>query len=537
MENKQTLIAILLMLVVWMGFSILFPPQSSREESPVEQKADEVSSETESSAPQASAPDPRVSGEVGLSLPNSANSDSFVVDTPRLKLVLAQDSGRFLRVELKNYSESLKDSTDSVVLVDTSEQGVGTLALRGTDGFSAIDGLSWKRSDQGDLSLADGERHTIQFKAETPEGLQLTKTLEFDAARYQVDIDLQVDNKGNAPLSGNLVLSHFQPWTDDMEGSMYEFVGPTTLTEDKKHQDKVKNLESEGEDYSAPIFWTGFEKKYFITALIPADDSISQAQVRLMSDMVVNSLVTGYQTINSGEQRQFSFKSYLGPKDFDILSDAGYRLSDAVDFGFFGFLARPLLHVLNFFYGFLHNYGLAIILLTLIIKLLFWPLTQKSYSSMKGMQKLQPHMQKLREKYKDDKQRLNTELMNLYKEHRVNPLGGCLPMLVQIPVFFALYKVLLISIELRHAPFFLWIVDLSAKDPFYITPLLMGASMFVQQKMTPTTMDPMQARIFLAMPIVFTVLFLNFPAGLVLYWLVNNLLTIGQQYLIYRKKD
>jgi YidC/Oxa1 family membrane protein insertase len=212
-------------------------------------------------------------------------------------------------------------------------------------------------------------------------------------------------------------------------------------------------------------------------------------------------------------------------------------LSDAVDFGFFGFLARPLLHVLKFFYGFLHNYGLAIILLTVIIKLIFWPLTQKSYTSMKGMQKLQPQMQKLREKYKNDKQRLNVELMNLYKEHRVNPLGGCLPMLVQIPVFFALYKTLLISIELRHAPFFLWIADLSAKDPYYVTPLLMGASMFVQQKLTPSTMDPMQAKLFLAMPIVFTVLFLNFPAGLVLYWLVNNLLTIGQQYLIYRQKD
>jgi YidC/Oxa1 family membrane protein insertase len=190
---------------------------------------------------------------------------------------------------------------------------------------------------------------------------------------------------------------------------------------------------------------------------------------------------------------------------------------------------------LKFFHGYLGNWGFAIILLTVCIKALFWPLTQKSYSSMKAMQKLQPKMAKLREKYANDKQRLNTEMMTLYKENRVNPFGGCLPILIQIPVFFALYQVLLRSIELRHAPFMWWITDLSAKDPYYVTPLIMGVTMFLQQKMTPTTMDPMQARLMMMMPVVFTFLFLNFPSGLVIYWLVNNVLTIAQQYLINRK--
>jgi YidC/Oxa1 family membrane protein insertase len=537
MENKQTLIAILLMLVVWMGFSILFPPQPQQENEVAQQQEVSQSSSGETPAASITPVDPTVSGNVGLPLKSSVDKGVFVVDTPRVRLTLAQDSGRVLRTELKNYRQSLKDTAGAVVLVDTLQRGVGTLGLGGTDGFRALEGLSWSRQDRGDLRLSEGEQRSLVFTAKTAEGLDLVKTLEIDADHYQINVTLRVANQGSAPLSGNLVFSHVQPWSDDMEGSMYEFVGPTTLTEEKKYQDKVKDLRKEEKKYSAPIYWTGFEKKYFLTALIPVDDTISEAQVRYLSDMVVTSLFTGYQTLSPGDVREFSFKTYMGPKDFDLLSAAGHRLSDAVDYGFFGFLARPLLHVLKFFYGFLHNYGLAIILLTVIIKLIFWPLTQKSYTSMKGMQKLQPHMQKLREKYKDDKQRLNVELMNLYKEHRVNPLGGCLPMLVQIPVFFALYKTLLISIELRHAPFFLWIADLSAKDPYYVTPLLMGASMFVQQKLTPSTMDPMQARLFLAMPIVFTVLFLNFPAGLVLYWLTNNLLTIGQQYLIHRQKD
>ncbi|WP_321371232.1 membrane protein insertase YidC [uncultured Desulfuromusa sp.] len=193
--------------------------------------------------------------------------------------------------------------------------------------------------------------------------------------------------------------------------------------------------------------------------------------------------------------------------------------------------------VLKFFYNYLGNYGFAIILLTVCIKLIFWPLTQKSYKSMKGMQKLQPEMKKLREKYGSDKQKLNQEMMSFYKENKVNPMGGCLPMIIQIPVFFALYRVLLGSIELRHAPFMLWITDLSAKDPYYVTPLIMGVTMFLQQKMTPTNMDPTQEKIMLMMPVVFTFMFLNFPAGLVLYWLTNNLLTILQQYLIRRQPD
>jgi YidC/Oxa1 family membrane protein insertase len=204
----------------------------------------------------------------------------------------------------------------------------------------------------------------------------------------------------------------------------------------------------------------------------------------------------------------------------------------SLDLGWFTVLAKPMLHALKFFYGYIPNFGIGIIIITVILKILFFPLTHKSYKSMKDMSKLQPKMVALKEKFRNDKDGLNKAVMELYREHKVNPLGGCLPMIVQIPVFFALYKALMFSIELRHAPFMLWITDLSDKDPYYITPLLMGVTMFIQQKMSPSNMDEMQQKIMLALPVVFTFMFLTFPSGLVLYWLVNNILTIGQQLYI-----
>ena len=218
----------------------------------------------------------------------------------------------------------------------------------------------------------------------------------------------------------------------------------------------------------------------------------------------------------------------------DILTAQGVHLEDSIDLGWFSFMAKPFLMAMNFLHAYIPNYGLVIILLTVIIKILFHPLTKKSLNSMKEMQKVQPQIVALRERYKDDKEKMNRELMELYKRYKINPVGGCLPMILQIPVFIALYNVLSASIELRHAPFALWIYDLSAKDPYYVTPILMGATMLIQQKMTPSTVDPTQAKVMLIMPVVFTFMFLNFPSGLVIYWLINNVLSIAQQYYIQK---
>jgi len=253
-------------------------------------------------------------------------------------------------------------------------------------------------------------------------------------------------------------------------------------------------------------------------------------------EMVETTFVGPALKIEPNTQQELQFRFYAGPKELHDLTLAHTKLEKAIDFGWFDVIAQPLLLCLKFFYSYTHNYGIAIILLTILIKLLFWPLTNKSFTSMQAMKKLQPLMQKIREKYKDDPQRMNQEIMQLYRTQKVNPFGGCLPMVLQIPVFFGLYKALLYAIELRHSPFIWWIQDLSAKDPYYITPIVMGATMFIQQKMTPTGADPMQAKIMLFMPIIFTFMFLNFPSGLVIYWLFNNVISIGQQVYINRQK-
>ncbi|HZE21985.1 MAG TPA: membrane protein insertase YidC, partial [Desulfobaccales bacterium] len=254
------------------------------------------------------------------------------------------------------------------------------------------------------------------------------------------------------------------------------------------------------------------------------------------NEPMVASLRNPVEGLQPGQTAQVSYLLYFGPKNIKDLNP--YGLARAVNFGWFDFLGKPLLFVLNWLDSFCGNYGWSIIVLTVLLRIVFWWPNHKSYKSMKDMQKLQPKVAKIREKYKDDREAMNKELMALYRTFKVNPMAGCLPMLLQLPVFIALYNVLGYAIELRHAPFvpvlpfthIVWLADLSAKDPLLITPLLMGATMFIQQKMTPTAGDPTQAKMMMFLPVVFTFLFLNFASGLVIYWLVNNILSIAQQY-------
>jgi YidC/Oxa1 family membrane protein insertase len=256
--------------------------------------------------------------------------------------------------------------------------------------------------------------------------------------------------------------------------------------------------------------------------------------------------------VEPGMRANVSYQIYFGPKSLKVLSGMDNHLDAAIDFGWFDFIAKPSLWVMNFLYGYIPNYGIAIIVLTILIKILLFPLSHKSYKSMNEMKKLQPLMSEIREKYKDDKKKMNEEMMTLYRTYKINPMGGCFPMLIQIPVFIALYRMLYEAIELRHAPFFGWINDLSSPDrlhlfdisyvPFMQPPygipvltIVMGATMFLQQKMSPPPGDPAQAKMMMLLPLVFTVIFINFPAGLVIYWLTNNILSIAQQYYISKK--
>jgi len=283
--------------------------------------------------------------------------------------------------------------------------------------------------------------------------------------------------------------------------------------------------------YSGNISFAGFNSKYFLfSAISPGTDIFAKKNGNIVSFIFPKSL-----SVSPGKTVKASLNIYEGPKKLSLLTPIGHNLSSTLSFGFFGFFSVILLHILEFFYAFVHNYGIAIILLVLGIRIVFYPLTYTGFKSMKQMQKLTPKINEMRDKYKDNKVELNKKIMELYKESRVNPFGGCLPMILQIPVFYGLYQTLLMSIQLRNAPFIFWIHNLSVQDPYYILPILMGISMLISQKMNPMMGDPTQAKIMLVLPIVFTFIFIHFPAGLLLYWTVNNILTIAQQYIINRK--
>jgi YidC/Oxa1 family membrane protein insertase len=284
------------------------------------------------------------------------------------------------------------------------------------------------------------------------------------------------------------------------------------------------------------IKWFSFGGEYFSALLIPPPSKEITVSVKgsdkepLKADLAPSAV-----SIAPREKVNMTYQVYLGPKDEDQLKTLGVGAEKLVDFGYFTIVAKPLLWFIRFTHKVTGNYGLDIIIISILIKIIFLPLTQISFKSMKEMQRVQPEMNRLKEQYKNDKARLQQEIMLLYKRRKINPMSGCLPMLIQIPVFIALYNALQNGIEMRHAPFFLWIMDLSAKDPIYVTPIIMGATMFIQQKMTPTAGDPAQAKMFLLMPVMFTFLFLSFPSGLVLYWLINNVLSIAHQYYLNKK--
>ncbi|MEW6615005.1 MAG: membrane protein insertase YidC [Thermodesulfobacteriota bacterium] len=434
--------------------------------------------------------------------------------------------------KLEKYKDKIGKDAQSIDLVagGKSEDYPLGLEFSKTDLYDIREALFEVNKDS--LSLKErGKQGSVSFSWTSAEGIELIKTFTFSAGKYLVGLDVNITNLSDKDTKEDSVLSWKTKLDPSKKVDSYSFSGPVALVDGNLEEVKIKKLD-EDKAYSGTIKWAGYEDKYFISSIIPKEPRKTKLRMSKPSEDVVSVDIIEPIELQHGGKMSYSYYLYLGPKDLDILKSVGADLQKSLDFGWFDIIAKPLLIFLKYINKGTHNFGLAIIVLTIVIKILFFPLTHTSYKSMKDMQKVQPLMLKLKKKYKDDKEKLNKEIMALYRSHKVNPLGGCLPMILQIPVFFALYKALLGSIELRHAPFIFWINDLSAKDPYYITPIIMGASMFIQQKMTPTVGDPTQAKIMLLMPIIFTIMFLNFPSGLVIYWLVNNVLSIGQQFYI-----
>jgi YidC/Oxa1 family membrane protein insertase len=454
------------------------------------------------------------------------------ITTDLYEAVFTNRGAKLKSWRLRKYKDKTgKDAHDiEMIAAEKSEEYPLSLAFSKTDYHNLSEAVF--ETDSNSMSLMEAwESGSISFSWTSPEGIEVSKKFTFYADKYLLDIDVSILNLSDMRLKENTIFSWKRKFDPEKGGDRFSFAGPQALVNDELEEIKVKKIK-EDRFYSGVIKWAGYGDKYFISSVIPREPQNTKLRISKSSTDVISIDIIEPIELNYGEKAMYGYSLYSGPKDIDILKSAGADLQKALNFGWFDVIAKPLLIFLKFINRMTNNYGVAIILLTVVIKVIFFPLTHYSYKSMKDMQKVQPLMAKLKKKYKDDKEKLNREVMALYRTHKVNPLSGCLPMILQIPVFFALYKALMGSIELRHAPFVFWIKDLSAKDPSYITPILMGASMFMQQKMTPTMGDPMQAKVMLAMPIVFTFMFLNFPSGLVIYWLVNNVLSIGQQLYI-----
>jgi YidC/Oxa1 family membrane protein insertase len=384
---------------------------------------------------------------------------------------------------------------------------------------------------------------TLLFQGSSSGGLEVSRGYRFFDDEYRVAMEVRIKNRGERQREVRVALVWFERM---MESRSRAFAGPVAMVNGKVEEIKAKKFKNPKEPLLLPsdIQWFGssmaegnvedekMRKPFFVSLIVPKENEGLNLKIGMKDEKVMYSrAVSSARSIPGGGEAVYSYELYLGPKVIPLLKELNVGAEEIVRYGWFTPVAKILLYFVNLTHKVTKNYGVDIIIISVLLKILFWPLTKKSYVSMKEMQKVQPEMAMLREKFKDDKARLNREMMDLYKRRKVNPLGGCLPMVVQIPIFIALYWGLMGSIELRHAPFIFWIKDLSYRDPIYISPILMGASMVWQQKMTPTMGDPRQAKMMMLMPIVFTFLFLGFPSGLVVYWLVSNVLTIGQQYL------
>lgn len=372
----------------------------------------------------------------------------------------------------------------------------------------------------GDLKL-DGANNqgTVVFEY-AAQDVSIRRTYTFYSDQYRFDLK---DEVAGLPAYEITLGGDFGIY--DRKGDAH--VGPVLLKDADRMEFTAKKLK-EPKTLPGPLKWIAQEDKYFFSAIVPKG-GFDEARAWRERDSDLISLRGG------PKAGAYELMLYAGPKEHDSLKAYGVGLEHIIDFGFFSVVARPIFWVLKVLNGVVGNYGWAIVFLTILVRIPFVPIVNKGQKAMKRLQEIQPRMQEVRERFKKDPQRMQQEMMELYKKHKVNPMGGCLPILLQIPVFFALYKVLLIAIELRGAPFTLWIKDLSQKDPYYVLPIVMGITMVIQQKMTPSAGDPKQQKLMMFMPVIFTFMFLNFASGLVVYWLVNNLLSIAQQYYVNKK--
>ncbi len=485
------------------------------------------------------------SSETASVTPPTPASRLISVSTDTFALSIDLNGGDIVYLALPQYLKELNVQDDPFVMLESSS-GRRFTAESGLIGPSGIDVGSERAQYQttaSSYSLLEGDDSlSVDLAAVTDDGVRVTKRYTFTRNSYLIEISFIIDNQSSSTFQANpfgQVSRDEFPDPTSSGGFGRTFLGFVTTSED----DNYIKVELDDVDSFAAFDkeggWIGFSQHYFIASWIPSAESSNRFSMRRNSagqyfgDFISREAIQ----LQPGESGSQSIQFYAGPKDQVALAEISDNLDLTIDYGFLWFLAKPIYTALTWIDSFVGNYGVSIILLTIIVKGLFYKLSESQYRSMAGMRRLMPKVTQLKESYGDDRMKLQQATMDLYKKEKVNPLGGCLPILVQMPVFLALYWVLLESVELRHAPFFLYLQDLSVRDPYFTLPLLMGGTMFLQTLMSPAPPDPMQAKVMKLLPIMMTVIFLWFPAGLVLYWLTNAALGILQQWYITRKID
>ncbi len=501
-NNRNILIAIIVVTLLITAYTYFFLPKSSvKQKTASKNSPSKVVKQSKKIKNPASPP---------TALARKSKGSVITVETDNYILKISSSNGAIQELILKKYKVNRKN-----VKLVKSEGSYNTLETVFKD--SPVENLEETKlyiPNKTSIHLTKSHNKAVLLLKKTNGVYTIIKSFTFRNSIYAFDFSVKVFKNGK--LFKEEFSVYAGPDLGDLQKKKYSHLGAVALVDN----DKIKTDKKIKPDMD--IHWIALESKYFCFAFIPLNS---------------NSLLAGYTKLKDGHYIYANLTSpsqleiYAGPKSSETIAAVDHKLDKIIRFGMFGFIGKPLLYVLNWLYSIFGNYGVAIIVLTLLIRIVFYPLSYKSYKSMREMAKLQPKLKELQAKYKGKPDQLNKATMELYKKHKVNPFGGCLPMLIQIPVFFALYNVLLNAIELRGAPFVLWITDLSSKDPYYILPIIMGITMYIQQKLTPATGDPTQQKLMMFLPVIFTIMFMSFPSGLVLYWTTNNILTLLQQFI------
>ncbi|TGG91508.1 membrane protein insertase YidC [Natronospirillum operosum] len=521
--------------------------QSSQDMPPLEEAPDpetttELSSEAESALPEFQSADDESAQQPGESVPQlDATGDTastIVVETDTVRAEIQLQTGDLTEVALLQYAVSSDNPTPMRILEQHSGRTyIAQSGLLNQDNRDITrQGRFVAEQDRFELGAGEDELR-VPLTQVLDSGLEITKTYVFKRDDYAIDVEFEVRNTADSAQQfsqfGQLRRDRSSDPSRGAGFAMASYLGVATTSEDDRY-DKIsfRNMDRRAHTHTHFGGWMAFLQHYFVSAWVPPQNETHRYFARENNGLYYAGFTSPARTVEAGGTQTWETTLFVGPKLQDRLSELAEHLQLTVDYGWLWWAAQPLFQLMTFIHDYVGNWGWTIVLLTLIIKMAFYPLSAKAYRSMAKMRKFAPKMQQLKEQYGDDRQKMAQETMKLYKKEKINPMGGCLPMLVQMPVFIALYWVFMESVELRHSPFIFWIQDLSSRDPYFILPLIFGATMFLQMKLGAQPTDPMQAKVMKFLPIGFTAFFLLFPAGLVLYWVVNNSISIAQQQFV-----